>query len=496
MHGKIVSYQDSTGRGVVINIAKSLFDFNKETWHDPKVFPASGLLVECRIDGNRATDVHASKFQVFDSSVLVNEHDFWKTETDDELESIEEKKRVAAIQTISRNTDYAKLEDIDITITVAQAIKNYFVMENTTIDMIQEISHNHKTFILDYSLMKRFILKALDTLLFLDKSILKDRFAQYTGIIARLENSYKGMTRYSNVNIPALFDEYFLRHQIYYQALNVAISDIKDSLNLTNKHEQSLSKQISLVQKRIEVQRQNKDNHKPTPTIHDDYKQIENLQENLKKHKKDHHSFAENLKKLEAIRDDFYKRHFDTFNIVFTTTFNRITKKIKEGLNFCGSLLDDQIWEMSSHSSSLKAQHFKGGAEENVCSINFALFYLSHLDKYLLRDTEEALCKYCEKISNHMRRYFLIITSDTDFATDMKVKILALNKYYVVKHIHKLIALQTLINTITFEKIYFDENISWAKAEQIIQEVKDSKKNTKTEVKIVSKALKNVNIIV
>ena len=92
MHGKIVTFQDATGKGVVINHFKKLFSFSRATWHDPKALPTKGLLVEYRADNDQILDIHASRYQDFSDS-LVSEHEFWQTETDDELADKEEKKR-------------------------------------------------------------------------------------------------------------------------------------------------------------------------------------------------------------------------------------------------------------------------------------------------------------------------------------------------------------------------------------------------------------------
>ncbi|MDE7255352.1 MAG: hypothetical protein K2N54_04150, partial [Helicobacter sp.] len=167
MHGKIVTFQDSTGKGVVINHFKKLFSFTRATWHDPKALPTKGLLVEYRADGDQILDIHASRYQTFTEDSLVSENEFWKTDTDDELADKEEKKRFAKIGEIYKTTDYATLKDVPVSLPVAQAVKNYFVLENAAIAMIDEMPQDVEH-MLDYLLLKRFLLRALDTLLFMD----------------------------------------------------------------------------------------------------------------------------------------------------------------------------------------------------------------------------------------------------------------------------------------------------------------------------------------
>ncbi|RAX58165.1 hypothetical protein CCZ01_03570 [Helicobacter monodelphidis] len=503
MHGKIVSYQDFTGRGVVINISKTLFDFNKESWHDPKIVPTVGLYVEYRADGQRVTDIHSSKFQNFSDEALIREYDFWRTETDDQLEEITEKARMNTIKAIYRTTNYANLQDIDVTITVAQAIKNYFTLENATIDMLGELAKDSKTLLLNYHLMKRFILKALDTFLFLDKTITRDRFLQYTGVITRLENSYRGMVRYNNMNTKVLFEEYFLRYQTHYQALVAAISGNQESLSLCSRQEKVTGVEIQKLRSKLEilqakkVAQENKGEAANAKVIANIEQEMATIQDSiddktqaLEGSNNQFQNISQFIDTLTAIKDSFYKRHYDTFNVVFQSNFNRITKKLKEGLDLCGTLLDDQIWELSSKSASLKGQYFKGGAEENLCAVNFARLYLSHLDKALLRDTEEELYRYCQKIDKQEKKYYLIISNNVDLMVGVKVKLLMTNKYNIIKVAHKLISLQSSLSEIVFEMIYVDEDIESLTVEQVKEEIQDSKLNRNVEIQMISKVQK------
>ena len=124
MHGKIVTFQDATGKGVAINHFKKLFSFSRTTWHDPKALPTKGLLVEFRADGDQILDIHASRYQTFTADSLVSESDFWHTDTDDELADKEERKRFAKINDIYKSTDYATLNDVPVSLPIAQAVKN------------------------------------------------------------------------------------------------------------------------------------------------------------------------------------------------------------------------------------------------------------------------------------------------------------------------------------------------------------------------------------
>ena len=110
MHGKIVRYLNSNGKGVVINASKMLFDFTKEAWHDKKVMPMVGMFVEFRCnDLHQITDCKVSRFQEFGGNTMLTEADFWHHDTDEELITLQSNARDAIVQKIYKSTDYGIL---------------------------------------------------------------------------------------------------------------------------------------------------------------------------------------------------------------------------------------------------------------------------------------------------------------------------------------------------------------------------------------------------
>ncbi|RAX58371.1 hypothetical protein CCZ01_02845 [Helicobacter monodelphidis] len=477
MHGKIVSFQNATGRGVVTTVSKMLFEFNKETWHDKRVIPAIGMFVEFRGDNKYITDAHASKFQIFDENSLVSERDFWHTNSDEELETLEEKARFATVQNIFSSTNYETIREVPVTINVAEAAKNYFFSEATAVNAIDELNHDSNILLLDYNQLKRFIAKTLETLLFADKSITRDKFSEYLGILTRLENSYEGMLKYQHVNMENLFNDYFLKFQCHYQALCSAIEGRKEKITLFTRQEKGFSSEINMLLGRIETKRGDEAKNK---------EKLQKVQVALQSSIKEHERIKKSLEQLEKIKEDFYKQHFDAFSVVFQSTFNRFFKKIKDGLDICGTLLDEQIWKFSVNSVALKNYHFKNGAEENFCAVNFALQYLSRLNKSLLHGADQDLYNYCHKLQKGVRKYFLIVSENIEMTKELKVMILAKEKYYVVKHAPKIINLQSLLRDFSFEQIYIDEKLEWGNKDTIKEEIKGFKNNIGVEILITS----------
>ena len=472
MHGKVVSYQGSTGRGVITTLAKKLFEFNKAAWHDKRVIPAIGMFVEFRAETNFVSDAHASKFQIFDERTVVSEYDFWHTESDEELETLEETKKFEYVESIYKKTDYNTIEEIVSLMTVADAVKGYFFAESSSVAAIDDLAHDDHMIIIDYIQLKRFINKALETLLFSDKTIQRDKFSEFFAILTRLENSYESMVKYQNLNIENIFEQSFIRFQFHYQAFCSAIENHKDRLTLAKKQEKGYAFQVNTLLNRIQSNMGNVEANK---------EKLEKIQVQLQASIKERERVGENLARLEAIRKNFYDTHLTAFQVIFQTAFNRFFKKIKNGLDHCGSLLDDQIWRLAANSSSLK-NHFKGGGEENYCAVNFALQYLNRLNKSMLHNADQDLWRYCNAFQKQQRTYALIVSSNIDLTTEVKVNILARKKYLVVKHAPKKINLQSLLRDFNFATIYVDKDLDWASNEEVLKEIQGFKNNVNAKI--------------
>lgn len=472
MHGKIVSFQGSTGRGVITTMAKKLYEFNKAAWHDKRVIPAIGMFVEFRAETSFASDAHASKFQTFNEQSVVSEYDFWHTDSDEELETLEETKKFEYVESIYTKTDYNTIEEIVSLMTVADAVKGYFFAESAAVAAIDDLAHDDHMILVDYIQLKRFINKALETLLFSDKTIMRDKFSGYFAILTRLENSYETMVKYQNLNIENIFEQSFIRFQFHYQAFCSAIENHKERLSLAKKQEKGYAFQVNSLLGRIQNNRGNLEANK---------EKLEKIQVLLQASIKERERLSENLVRLEGIRKNFYDNHLTAFQVIFQTAFNRFFKKIKNGLDHCGSLLDDQIWRMAASSAALK-NHFKNGGEENYCAVNFALQYLNRLNKSMLHNADQDLWRYCNAFQKQHRTYALIVSSNIDLTTEVKVNILVRKKYLIVKHAPKLINLQSLLRDFNFTSIYVDKHLDWLSAEDAIKEIKTFKNNANAKI--------------
>ncbi len=471
MHGKIAIYMDSTGRGTVMNSAKVFFDFNRQSWSDKRSMPSVGMLVEFHADGKRISGIRPSRFQDFKEGDFIVENDFWRTDNDDELEDLQNSRRSAYITELYRTTDFDAIEKIPLSFTIPQAIQKYFSSEILSVEALKSNVQEEKEIpcVLDYLILKRFVNKALDTLIFMDNSTDQTQFNALKSIVMHLENSYNDMKDKGKMfNITKIFNETFLSLQCHYQALIATVDTRKNRLT-------SLETQIKTLQLEMNLKKANMDPER-----------LKMKEERMEKLQKEAGYYRTTLKRLEAIKNDFYKKNFSIFENAFRLSREKLFSKIVTGLNLCATIIDVKIWKMSIKSSGVKNSYFtRSNIENSFCSLSFAEHYLSRLNKTALNPFDQKLLVYIEKITKEQRKNFLVVTSDLDLLCKIKCEIFSHNPYYLVKYAPKKVNYQSLMRSNTFDIIYIDERHVWENVADIILQGKQFDRSKKAKFKLV-----------
>lgn len=470
MHGKIALYMDSTGRGTIMNSAKTFFDFNQQTWNDKRSMPSVGVFVEFHSDGKNVTGIRPSRFQNFKEGEFITENDFWRTDNDDQLEDLQNQRRSAYITQLFRSTDYDNIEKIPLSFTIPQAIQNYFQEEILSIEALKSNIKDEAEipYILDYFILKRFLNKAFDTLIFMDNSIEQLPYNALKSIIVHLENSYNDMKDKKVINITRIFNESFLSLQCHYQALIATIDTRKNRAASVEAQLKTLRLQVNLK------------------TTRPDPNKIKARQDRMDRLQRELNYYNTSLKKLEAIREDFYKKNYNIFENAFKISREKLFSKISTGLNLCATIYDMKIWHTSLKSSGVKNSYFsKSNIENSFCSLSFAEHYLSRLNKQALNPFDQKLLTYMQKIIKEQRKEFLIVTSNLDVLCKFKIDLFKLNPYYIVKYAPKKVNYQSLMRNNSFDIVYIDEKNVWESVADIILEGKYFDKKGKTKFKII-----------
>lgn len=470
MHGKIAIYMDSTGRGTVVNSANVFFDFNRQIWHDKRSMPSAGMLVEFRSDGKNITGIHPSRFQEFKDGDFITEKDFFRTDNDDELEDLQQSRRGKYITELYRSTDYDNIEKIPLSFTIPQAIQKYFSGEILSVEALKANVEDEEEipYVLDYFIIKRFLNKALDTLIFMDSSTDQTQFNSLKSIVMHLENSYNDIKDKRLLNTTKIFNETFLSLQCHYQALVATIDTRQNRAN-------SLDARI----KSLKLELNSKINANNPEKIKAKQRKIEELE-------KETNYYKTSLKRLQAVRDDFYTRNLSIFENAFKLSREKLFGKIITGLNLCATIMDMKIWKLSLKSSGVKNSYFtRSNIENSFCALSFAEHYLSRLNKSALNPFDQKLLAYVQKVSGEQRKNFLVVTSDLDLLCKIRVEIFSISPYYVVKYAPKKVNYQSLMRNHSFDIVYIDERHIWESVADIILQGRYMDKTGKTKFKLI-----------
>ncbi|MDD6056063.1 MAG: hypothetical protein SOW25_06695 [Helicobacter sp.] len=469
MHGKIVRYLNSNGRGVVINSSKMLFEFNKDAWHDKKIIPMVGMYVEFRAnEAHQITDCKVSKFQEFGGKTLITESQFWHHDTDEELLTLQSNARDAIVQKIYKSTDYTKITNIQLDLSVMDSIKNYFHQEFLAISFLNDLPIAKNIELYDYNFLKRFSAKALDHLLYNDKTIAKDDFVEEISVLTRLESALSDFEKFNNLNIKHIFESAFLVHQCHYQALVAAIANANDSKALAQKRVNALKSDISLYERRIAANLDVSNNNAKLEKAKAEYKKMVEADK----------YYGQLFDYLDTLGKRFFDHYFKQFSDNFTKIHTRIKKKVKSGVDICMAILDDKIYHKAIKSMAFSKNFFKNPQNDRVPNIVYFMEqYLEHLNKEHLNEKDVLLYRYSIKLRKSLRKNYLIVSTDEKKATDIKLEILGENKFSVVKTAYKNTLYFSLVSEFVFDRIYIDPLHIWKTPAELIAEAKSLKVN-------------------
>lgn len=481
MHGKILRYSATTGSGVIMNASKKIFELRKESWHDNRNRPCVGMYVEFRTgeNGHVITDARASKYQEFLPDAVIREIDFWRSKTDEELKIKESEARMQAAQKIYAQTNYLKISSLEVNTSIQICIKEFFARELKSIEFLKEVDTSTLVPVLNYTICKRYLDKALDYLIFTDRKLNMDLFAEYQQRLSTLEYSYLFFTN-NTLNTAKVFEEAFLEFQYSFKGAIRAMGGLKDRiLQLENKVRVN-AQELRVLRSRIDAKKGDE----------------KELQEKISKIRtvtdKAHNEIkilTNGAKNLEDLIKEFSEKNLKIFQAVFNKTIDMLKNKIREAMNVCATQLDNKIWELGMSSISIRNVFFKHDINEPYCMMTFLGQTIKKLDKSKIAAANEKVTyKY---YYNHQEKYvkkYLIFTNLPKVEMTVKIQIMAASKNNNVIIAKKDSQFFAAINKEKFEAIYIDP--TQLDNETLIQarnDARDSKYNSQSKLFVIPK---------
>lgn len=482
MHGKILRYSNQTKNGVVVNASKKIFELRNTSWHDQKMMPSAGMLVEFRLDdsGYVITDCKASRYQSFPEGALIREIDFWRTNTDDELKGKEADAKTAIAKRIFAETNYLKLASIQLSTPIQETIKEYFREEFNALQAINSmegLDTQQEQAKINYIMLKPYLTKAIDYLVFNDRHITIDNFADDMQILKKLEYSYRHFQTNVNLTPDKIYQECFLDVQYHYKGVLRAIESFDEKkLAMQNKIRVG-SMEIRSIQAKIDGKK-------------GDIKLLEEKKARLRafivKAESDIKVIGATTERLKTLADQFAKENLAKFVAVFNKMYEFLINKTKESMDICATHIDNKLWHIGMASLAIKNVFFKHNINSPFCSMTFLGNHVKMLDKGKLRENEYALYQYYNKYMSKHAKHFLIFSDNPDFGLELKIKIMSASKFHNVLIFHKEIEYFSAVNRQTFELIYVDSELKFHTPASIIKIGKESKRNKQTNFALLS----------
>lgn len=472
MHGKIVQYSHSNGNGIIINASKKLFDFKTSAWHDATKIPEIGLLVEFRLEdeggSNNVIDVRSSKYQEFDEGSIIKEKDFWKTNSDSDLEKLESNIFDEIIAQTYKSTDYTKLNNIATSISIAKFTEYHFENETKIIKIAYKLPINNKEK-LDYRIVNKFIKRTLDSLIYTDKRITKDTFSMYLQIISKLEYFTTPFYK-AEQNTNRIFEEAFLAHQLYYNAAKRKLSNTKEDLLKVENKKRNLKSEIYNLNLKL-----NSENTKNKQEIK---ARIDKLQAQYVESEKELKILILIEDKIQKAISIFIKTYKDEFIKHFEKIRTQIFEYIINALNIAITALDNKIWQLGMNSEPIKNHFFKTPTGSYAfCSLAFMQQYIKTLDPSKLNDNDRILSNYINRYKDRNTKRVLVVSSKSDLETELKIDILKKYKDYFVLSINKKMEYLIVVQNQKFDFIIIDNNMKEDKPIEMIMSGKNTKYN-------------------
>ncbi|RAX54401.1 hypothetical protein CCY99_03345 [Helicobacter sp. 16-1353] len=469
MHGKIVQYSHDTGIGIIINASKKLFDFKLQNWHDNTKIPEIDLLVEFRLEdeNHNVIDVRSSKYQKFGEDSIVKERDFWKTNSDDELEKLESNVFDELVMETYKKTDYMIISHIQTSISIDKFIQYHFENETQIIKIAYKfpIDGYEK---LDYRIVSRFLKRTLDSLIYTDKRITRDTFSVYLQVFSKLQYFMTAFYK-AQQDSKKVFEEYFLPHQLYLNAANRKLLNLKDDILRLETRKRNIKSEIYAI------------NIKLTNT---GIKNEQILKEKIIKLDSQHKECTKNIEVLKKIQERvanlitlFIKTYEKDFLIRFDKVKEQIFEHIKNALNITITSLDNKMWQLGMRSEPIKNHFFKLQSSYSFCTLAFIQQYIKTLDKNKLSDNDKLLSMYINKYTEKNTKRILIVSNRIEFEMKLKIDILREYKDFLVTQINKKMEYLIIITNQKFDFVIIDNNMKEDKPIEMIVQGKSTKLN-------------------
>ena len=412
------------------------------------------------------SDCRSSKYQDIDSNPFVTMNDFWATEDDEALNDIEENKKDEIVNQKSKLIDITTVHTIKEDKEPRECILLFFIQQKMMIEKHKDFleSEDAAEYMIDYTLLKRFVVKAKSQLLFLDKRINEKDFEELDQELLELECIYESFLK-MNSDVPEeYYFDIYLKQQMEFYALHKKVKQEEERLFQLANRVKGTESDINTLKKRLETPQK--------PEVIADIKaKLAQKQKELPDYIKQNNELNESIIRVKLLLDEFSKKTKDSFPKIYTETKNYLAEEIKKIIDHMGYKLNMLIWEKASESQSIAHNFYKQNIGDTFNCLTFLDYYLKQLDKSKLKDNDKKLYELLTRYRANKQKVFVIISENPNTTNNIKLFLLKKNIDFSVTRIARPVEFLTWAKSNKFDILIVDSSLKGMKAHELIIKV-------------------------
>ena len=441
--GKILFFNESDGKGIIISSQKEKISFYVQNWDDFEVMPSLGLEVVFNLEKNVALNIISKSTKeaegLRDSDAkedkaedLINE-EVTLNEISEEEPAV---KRIVEDDSVIPKEDDQELvacgeseesesrpDSITISINISTAVNNYF---NNIKDHIEHRKNYKKVDgELDYLLIKRFLFTTYNNLSDIDLHIITPKIKMLyedLKVMSNLYNDFIEKTKYPNL----AYQEVFLSCQAEYMKIKNGAEQTIERLKRLRGDEEQLDGILKIKKEEFDEDIQSIEFDAlqyELKSLSGAYVDVVHMMAELDER------YKSDLKLLSTFEDE-YKTDFGE---IFDVEALFYKKDLIEILNTQAHILDSQLWHQAKKSKAVKA-HFKDSSiSAELNTKTYLKYYLDSLDSDKATSETKKLFSLYEYLLSVQKDSIMIVVSSSQDAMEYESSIKNMKTTHDVK---------------------------------------------------------------
>ena len=453
-NGKILFFNESDGKGIIISSSREKIEFNVADWDDYDLMPSLGLEVFFEYENGEALEIISkethSKYPIESNADALAE-DLTSCEVENLEESSEAEDHEAIINEIEKQKELEskpelteqekktqenekqeeetekKLEEkpdvITISLNISASVSNYFNKINEELD--KRSAYKKVNGKIDYILSKRFLLTTFNNLTDLDLHIITPKIKMLHKDLKQMSDLYDDFvnkTRYPHL----AFKEVFLTCQAEYMKIKNGAEYTIEKLTQLRGNEKVIGADLQVKKEELNT---NIDTPEFTALQHElkslngAYVDVVHMMAELDE------KYREDMKILNQFEDEYRQDFYELFDI--ESLFYK--KKLLETLDAQAYIFDAQLWLQAKKSKAIKAHFKKSSINGGFNTKTYLKYFLDTQDSSKATEETKKLFNLYEHLKKVQKDYILIVVNAVTDAMDYEASIKKLKNSYTVK---------------------------------------------------------------